>query len=166
VLETHSTTRELVIDLRIQFYIPKDFDLSNVVEKLDFYVVDLPEHPRFFPETLQVDFESDYAEDKPGFMAPMEEMNGTDYYPSSNEIFEIFESAVDKCSGNPDYEEWFLFCRVLVEMDTEYEWDFDDEERLDDFFEEIQLPLFNSMRLSFGDLDVINYSLDLSPETP
>lgn len=157
--ETHEVRHDFIFDVRVQFFIPKDYPLEEVQTNFSFYAEGLPDHPLYFPETITADFDSDWAEDKPGFLAPMSEMVGESFWPGSQEVDRYFPDTVDECAGCEDLEEWFYFSRVLVEVDSKYDWDFGDEERMEEFDEKIKYPFFNALRLHFKDLKVASYNL-------
>ena len=159
MLEAHEARHEFIFDLRVQFFIPKDYPLEEVQPKFSFYTEGLPGHPLYLPETMALDFDSDWAEDEPGFLAPMSEMAGRTFMPGPLEVNQYFQETVEECAGRNDLEEWFYFSRVLVEVDSQYDWDFSDEEGMEEFDEKIKYPFFNALRLNFDDLKVATYNL-------
>jgi len=144
----------------MQFFIPADFNLTEVQSSLGFRTQGLPENPKYFPETISVDFENDWADDKPGYLVPMSQIAGEVFFPSSPTVSEAFPETVQKCAGKNGLDEWFYFSRVLIEVDRRFEWDFDDEEGMENYDEKIKFPFFQALRLEFKNLMVANYSLD------
>jgi hypothetical protein len=159
MLETHEARHEFIFDLRVQFFIPKNYPLEEVQSKFSFYTDGLPDHPLYLPETITLDFDSDWAEDKPGFLVPISDMAGESFWPAYREVDGYFPETADECSGRDDLEEWFYFCRVLIEVDSKYDWDFSDEEGMEEFDEKIKYPFFDALRLNFKDLKVTSYNL-------
>lgn len=102
MLEAHEVRHEFIFDVRVQFFIPKDYPLEEVQPKFIFYTEGLPSHPLYFPETMALDFDNDWAEDKPGFLAPMSEMAGESFWPGSPEVDRYFPETVDECAGRDD----------------------------------------------------------------
>lgn len=161
MIETVKDSSQFILDLRVQFFIRKELRLEEVQDKLSFRTIEAVTKVRYFSETMTVDFDSDWAHDKPGFLAPMSEMDGELFWPGSEVVEELFTETMDEFADNEEFTEWLYFSRVLVEIDSEYEWDFSDEPGMENFDEAIKYPFFRSLRLEFKDLQVARYHLDL-----
>ena len=160
-MKHHNDRLLFLIDLRVQFFFDPTGDLDSIPSKLTFVAEGLPESPKYHPETISVDFESDWAEDDPAFMATMDEMNGARYFPYEPSLEKDFPETVSACLSNPALTEYFFFSKVVVEVDAEFDWDFEDEDGMEFYDEKIKHPFFNSLRLDFGDLHVHKYILEL-----
>jgi hypothetical protein len=112
-------------------------------------------------ETISVDFDSDWAGDKPGFITSMSDMVGQTRWITDPEVDERFPDTIDQCLGQGNLQEWYYFSRVVVEVDSKFEWDFDDEDGMSQYDEEIKYPFFRGLRLGFQDLKVASYNLAL-----
>jgi hypothetical protein len=147
MLEFHKMRREYVIDLRVGFFVEKSKNPEGVWQEFKFCAPELPVTPKFFPDSISADWES-YEQDSK--LAPMSEMAGTIYWVGEGEdIFvQTDQELVTKWVEDVELTEWFLYRRVAVAVDCEFDWDFDDEdgthERFDD---EINLPFFLAIRL-------------------
>lgn len=78
-LTGHEERLSLLVDLRAQLFFDPSGDLDSIPSKLTFVAEGLPEAPKYLAETISVDFDSDWADDDPAFIATMDEMDGSTY---------------------------------------------------------------------------------------
>lgn len=155
MLETIRETREFVFDLHIVYFDERDPGRHGLRDNLKFNIVNPPSNQKVFLETFKVDFDSDWADDKPAFIHILDESAPVLTRPFTG-FTEWFapEEQIEKFNleFGPKAKIWYSFSRILVEVDSEYEWDFEDEENLSNFDESIKDPIFESINFSFGDL--------------
>lgn len=163
MLEKVRETRELVFDLYLNYYSSDEPENHKIDSEVKFEIVSQPEKMRIFPETYRLDFESEWAGDKPGYIVPAAEKRDVLIYPKTG----FYESEFDEKYileqielAGPGAKEWLYFSRVLIEIDSEYVWDFDDEEGMSNFNEEVLDPIFDCFRPQFGNLRVTSYFVD------
>jgi hypothetical protein len=166
MLETHKDRGEFIVDLRVAFFLPKGTPIESVNTNFRFTALNVPEKPRYLVETMSVDFDNDWNDDKPGLICKMSELSEPKHYPWHMDflehqapIFEPEQTEKSKYLSNPGYIEWYYFSRVLVEVDREYEWDFEDEVAIERFDDEVKRPFYEALRIDAGDLPLSWYSI-------
>lgn len=159
MLEKHHENLEFVVDLRVQFFLEPSESPEQAESELSLQMLDFSIHPRVFPNTLSVDW--DYGlDDDQKYFCKVEDVAGEHFWPGSEYVEFDFPSALARAESSPPMEEWLMFARLYFTVDAEFDWDFEDEEGMELYFEKIQVPIFNSLRLQFGDAIVSRYSLD------
>lgn len=156
-------TRQLVFDLYMNFFYEGEPEWSEITQRVSFRFLQQPEKSVVFPETYKLIFDSVWATDKPGFLAPAAEIGeftvwqiaGCRGWDASAKEFELAEHSAGKNS-----RQFTFFCRVLIEVDSEYRWDFDDEESLSTFNDQVTDPVFECFELDCGDLPVVSYFMN------
>lgn len=163
MLETVRETRELVIDLYFNFFYAGEPDWHETQKQISFKFVKQAEKSKVFPETYKLIFDNDWAGDKPGFLDLAEEhgeftvwqVTGCRSWYASDEEFDRAKQNAGEAS-----KQWTYFSRVLIEVDSEYQWDFDDEEGMANYNEQILDPVFECFEIEFGSLPVVSYFIN------
>jgi len=169
VLETHKNRAQFIVDLRVAFFLPEVVQPNNMSKNFRFTVPIPPEKPTYFVDTMSIHFDNDWGDDKPGLVCKMEELQESKHYSWYMDFLDArhtpaFEPAGNEKSrylNNAEYIEWYFFSRVLVEVDREYEWDFEDEPAMERFDDEVKTPFYEALRLEAGDLPLSWYSIGL-----
>jgi hypothetical protein len=151
--------REYVIDLRVGFFVEATRDLGDIWQEFKFCSPELPNTPKFFPDSISADWEN-YEQDST--LAPMSEMDGTSYWVDKGEdtYVQTEQGLVKKWVEDEGLTEWFLYRRVAVAVDCEFDWDFADEEATyERFNDEIDVPFFLAIRLQTENHKIVWYSI-------
>jgi len=150
MLERVTETREIVFDLYLWFFSGEEEELQGVQSRLDFTLDPELTFPRPTPGTFSVDFDSDYASDKPGWVYRVSDIpdgstlwtfGGEKTWQSSPDVRKSFED-------NPLLSEWVFFSRLSAAVEVSYEWDFEDEAGMEDFSDSVGKPVFESLTLN------------------
>jgi hypothetical protein len=72
------------------------------------------------------------------------------------------EEVFDKLSVANVLEEWCLVTRVSLDLEVTYEWDFDDDEDFSKLNDYLDRPIFEGLRLDFGNLQATRYVIQPS----
>ena len=139
--------REYVIDLRVGFFVEYTRDPEDIWQEFKFCAPVLPLTPKFYPDSISADWE-DYEQDSK--LVPMTEMDGKSYWVGKGEdtYMQTEQRLVNKWVEDEGLTEWFLYRRVAVAVDCEFDWDFDDEEAtFERFNDEIDVPFFLAIRI-------------------
>lgn len=161
MLETITETREIVFDLYLWFFSEKEEGLHTLQRKLRFELDSSLQRPRPSPNTLSADFESEYAEDKPGWVAKTVDIPDEEtLWTWGKEItWQASPDLVETFRQDPAQSEWLLFSRIALEVEVTYQWDFDDEEQMENFSESIGGSIWKSLSLVVENLSASEFVL-------
>ena len=159
MLERVTETREIVFDLYLWFFSGREEELQDVQRKLDFTLDSALTSPSPVPDTFFVDFDSDYADDKPGWVSRVYDIpeGHTLWTFGGEKTWQVSPDGRKEFEDNPMLTEWLLFSRLAASVDVTYEWDFADEAGMEDFTESIGKPIFESLMLLPGDLQLSEF---------
>ncbi len=163
MLQRVRETREFVFDLYFNFFYQGEPEWGDIQSKVFFKFGEQPEELQVFPDTYKFIFENVWAGDKPGYLEQAAEHGEFTIWPVSgcrgwNASEEDFDKA--KTAAGPNSQQWTYFSRVLIEVDCEYQWDFDDEEGMPNFDEHIKNPVFECFELNFDGLPAVSYFIN------
>jgi hypothetical protein len=163
MLETVRETRELVFDLYFNFFYEGEPEWEEIQSIVGFKFGQQPETLKVFSDTYKLIFDNDWAGDKPGFLDLASEHGEFTVWPVSGfRSWDGSETDFDKAksAAGPNAQQWTYFSRVLIEVDSEYQWDFDDEEGMSNFDEQVKNPVFDFFEIDFGALPVVSYFIN------
>lgn len=124
-----------------------DFQAELKIETLD-----LQDLPRIVPNSINLSFESDWAPSEGNELRRFAE-----WYPNGLTLHNarIVFSAKDSHTYDTTKNE-LLVAKYFVdiEADVEYMWDDDLDYEEQGHFENVEVPIFESLKFSFGTLDV------------
>ena len=153
MIESHSDTAEFLADLKVSLFCNEKDTLKDVKNQLSFVLEPDSKSSIFLAETMTVDW--NWAADEDHFVL-MPEVNRF-YAPGAVE-YEAAEAKSSEWSAL-GFTNLYLRVKALIEIDRRYEWDFDDEEGMDDFEEKVNGPFYVGLRPNFGDLRAAWYDL-------
>lgn len=159
MLERVTETREVVFDLYLWFFSGEQVELQDVQKRLTFELDPTLNFPSPSRNTFLVDFFSDYAEDKPGWVSRLSDIpDGETLWTFGGEkTWQVSRDIRTEYEGNLELTEWVLFSRVVAGVEVTYEWDFEDEDAMENFTDSIGKPIFESLTLFPGSLQVTEY---------
>ena len=164
MLEHHKERFDFICDLTLRYFSDAEPEKHGIRESLKLSSAGANLGPTYFPDTMAIDFDSDWAEDRPGFLATADSMIGEIVYPRGISL--EWEPASQQLTGinkdaKPGELEWYWFGVVSIQVDVEFYWDFDDEAGMDRYDSLIKEPFFYSLQVELPGFALTYSSLDL-----
>jgi hypothetical protein len=164
LLERVTEDREIMFDLHLWFYTSGEPSLESIQRRLVFSLAPQREVPSIDLSTVTFTFMPHTGPDGRGWMEKVSEISDDEVLWISGQEIEwvASEEVFDKLSVANELEEWCLVTRVSLDLEATYEWDFDEEEdfsKLEDFLDR---PIFEGLRLDFGNIQATRYVIQPS----
>ena len=156
----HTTeSRDVIFDVYLWFYSDETADYDLIKEALRFSLNPVSPVPKIQTQSAVFDFDSDYADDKPGWISPLSEIrDGEVLWTWGNEKHWLAsQDTADEYISDTSLEPWLFFSRVALTVEVDYEWDFDDEVGMENFTETIVEPIFKSIELDVSGLPATEF---------
>ena len=148
-----------VFDVILWFFHDGEPDYDWVQSQLELSVLENAKQPRVFSSSATFDFDSDYSSDKPGWLERVTQLSDEEVFWSvgGETRWAASDEAMQKYSTNDRSNLWVFFGRVALEVDIEYEWDFEDENAFADIDSKIHGTVFRCIGLGLGTLQASEY---------
>jgi hypothetical protein len=141
------------------FYSDETADYDLIREALRFSLNPVSPVPKIQTHSAVFDFDSDYADDKPGWISPLSEVGDSEviWTWGNEKHWSASKDTLDRYSSHARLEPWMFFSRVALTVEVDYEWDFDDEVGMENFTDSIARPIFESIEMDVSGLSATEY---------